>query len=221
MRRREDHVWALVQQQHGLANSAEARRTIESSIKEGMRPEAIPRNAVPRPALHDLRDRTPSAIFNLLLQPTHHVAAWLLNQVYLAFPNPDENWAGDCQTENFHARVWESLLLACFREQGMLVTQPYRSPDFHIENRRGEEAWIEAVTANPPVRYNHFNAEPQVLPRTLGNTSSVPPQYGLPKRWEANFSGAMIACLMSAERLSLSPWLISTRLVLWCGAEKL
>ena len=42
----------------------------------------------------------------------------------------------------------------------MLITQPYPSPDFHIENRRGDEAWIEAVTANPPVRYNHFNAEP-------------------------------------------------------------
>jgi len=41
-----------------------------------------------------------------------------------------------------------------------LVTQPHPSPDFHIENRRGDEAWIEAVTANPPVRYNQVNAEP-------------------------------------------------------------
>jgi hypothetical protein len=56
--------------------------------------------------------------------------------------------------------MWEAHLLACFREQGMLVTQPHRSPDFHIENRSGDEAWIEAVTANPPVRYDHFNAEP-------------------------------------------------------------
>ena len=64
----------------------------------------------------------------------------------------------DCQTENFHTRLWEALLLACFREQGLLVTQPHSSPDFRIENRHGGEAWIEAVTANPPVRYNHLNA---------------------------------------------------------------
>ena len=85
-------------------------------------------------------------------------AAWLLNQVYLAFPNPDESWAGDCQTDNFHTRMWEAHLLACLREQGVLVTQPYPSPDFHIENRCGDEDWIEAVTANPPIRYNQVNA---------------------------------------------------------------
>ena len=129
-------------------------------MREGAPPEPLPLNTAPRPALYDLQDRKPSTIFMLLLRPTHHVAAWLLNQVYLAFPNPDESWAGDCQTENFHSRMWEAHLLACFREQGMLVTQPYPSPDFHIENRRGDEAWIEAVTANPPVRYDHFNAEP-------------------------------------------------------------
>ena len=134
--------------------------TIESSMREGGRPEPVPPNTTPRPALYDVQDRKPSAIFMLLQRPTHHVAAWSLNQVYLAFPNPDESWAGDCQTDNFHTRMWEAHLLACFREQGMLVTQPYSSPDFHIENRRGDEAWIEAVTANPPVRYNHFNAEP-------------------------------------------------------------
>jgi hypothetical protein len=88
MRRREDYVWALVHQKHGFANLVDARSTIKASIKEGMRPEPIPPNTAPRPALHDLRDRTPSAIFALLLRPTHHVAAWLLNQIYLAFPKP-------------------------------------------------------------------------------------------------------------------------------------
>jgi hypothetical protein len=95
LRRREDHVWAVVRQEHGFADSTGARTTIESSMREGGRPEPVPPNTTPRPALYDVQDRKPSAIFMLLLQPTHHVAAWLLNQVYLAFPNPDESWAGD------------------------------------------------------------------------------------------------------------------------------
>ena len=61
-------------------------------MREGGRPEPVPPNTTPRPALYDVQDRKPSAIFMLLQRPTHHVAAWLLNQVYLAFPNPDESW---------------------------------------------------------------------------------------------------------------------------------
>ena len=164
MRRREDHVWVTVHQEHGFLDSTDARTAIESSMKEGARPEPIPPNTARRPALYDVQDRKPSDIFMLLVRPSHHVAAWLLNQVYLAFPSPDESWAGDCQTDNFHTRMWEAHLLASLREQGMLVTQPHPSPDFHIENRSGDEAWIEAVTANPPVRYNHVNAEPTSPP---------------------------------------------------------
>jgi hypothetical protein len=158
MRRREDQVWVMIRQEHGFSDSADARRAIESSMREGAPPEPIPPNTARRPALYDVQGREPSEIFMLLVRPTHHVAAWLLNQVYLAFPNPDKSWAGDCQTDNFHTRMWEAHLLACLREQGVLVTQPHSSPDFHIENRRGDEAWIEVVTANPPVRYNHVNA---------------------------------------------------------------
>jgi hypothetical protein len=47
---------------------------------------------------------------------------------------------------------------------GLLVTQPYESPDFQIENRLGGEAWVYAVTANPPLPYNHVNALPTVRP---------------------------------------------------------
>jgi hypothetical protein len=79
-------------------------------------------------------------------------------------PRPDQNWVSDCQTNNFHTRLWEAQLLASFREQGLLVTQPFESPDFHIENRLGGEAWVEAVTANPPVPYNHVNALPVTGP---------------------------------------------------------
>jgi hypothetical protein len=98
--------------------------------------------------------------------PSHHLAAWMLNQLYLALPNPDKHWASECQTVNFHTRLWEAQLLACFREQGLLVAQPYESPDFRIENRRGGVAWVEAVTANPAVPYNHVNAPPSAIPAT-------------------------------------------------------
>jgi hypothetical protein len=160
LRRREDHVWVMVRQEHGLSDSTDARTAIKTSMKEGSPPEPIPPSIARRPALHDVQDRKPSEVFILLTRPSHHVAAWLLNQVYLAFPNPDQSWAADCQTENFHTRMWEAHLLACLREQGLLVTQPHPSPDFRIENRRGDEAWIEAVTANPSIRYNQVNAPP-------------------------------------------------------------
>ena len=123
-------------------------------------PPGVPR----RPALHDLQNRTPSEVFRLLANGSHRPAAWILNQIYLALPQPDQNWVSDCQTGNFHTRLWEAQLLASLREQGLLVTQPYESPDFHIENRREAEAWIEAVTANPPIAYNHVNATPSVPP---------------------------------------------------------
>lgn len=122
------------------------------------RPNRCRRATAPRPALYNLQGRTPSDAFKVLTTTSHHPAAWMLNQLYLALPKPDKNWASDCQTVNFHTRLWEAHLFASFREQGLLVTQPQESPDFRIENRHGDEAWVEAVTANPSVSYNHVNA---------------------------------------------------------------
>ncbi len=149
--------------------------------------EPLPANTAPRPALHDVGNREPSTVFRALSTPSPHVAAWTLNQLYLAMPNPDKNWAGDCQTGNFHTRLWEAQLLASFRAQGLLVEQPHPSPDFRIENRKGGAAWVEAVTANPVTPYDHVNAPPSVQPeareelffgsaalrfaKTLGSTS--------------------------------------------------
>jgi len=163
MRRRVDSVWAVTADETGFSTLEEAKARIEPLLKIGEPREPLPPNTAPRPALHDTQGRTPSAIFELLRRPTHHLAAWALNQLYLALPNPDKNWASDCQTINFHTRLWEAQLLAAFREQGLLVTQPYESPDFCIANRRGDEAWVEAVTANPQVPYEHVNA-PQSRP---------------------------------------------------------
>lgn len=159
MRRRVDDVWCVVADERNFADRGEALARMATVMKDGSPPEALPPGTPARPALHDLDGRVASDIFMLLAQPPRHPAAWTLNQAYLAMPNPDPNWAGDCQTANFHTRLWEAQLLASFREQGLLVTQPYESPDFRIENRRGGEAWVEAVTANPPVPYNHANAE--------------------------------------------------------------
>jgi hypothetical protein len=63
--------------------------------------------------------------------------------------------------------MWELHLLAAFREQGLLVSQPYPSPDFRIENRKACVGWVEAVTANPPVPYEHVNTKPQSAPEGL------------------------------------------------------
>lgn len=158
MRRRVDDVWTVVAEEVGFASLDAAKARLEILLRVGEPPEPLPPNTAPRPALHDLDGRTASDVFKVLLQPTHHRAAWVLNQLYLALPNPDKNWAGDCQTVNFHTRLWEAQLLAAFREQGLHVTQPVESPDFHIENRLGGEAWVEAVTANPSTPYNHVNA---------------------------------------------------------------
>lgn len=173
MRRRVDNVWAVVAEELGFASLDMAKARLGTVLRIGEPPEPLPPNTAPRPALHDLGGRTASEVFDLLRQPSHHHAAWVLNQLYLAMPNPDKNWAGDCQTGNFHTRLWEAQLLAAFREQGLHVTQPVESPDFHIENHLGDEAWVEAVTANPSTPYNHVNA-PRALP---------------PEEWDALFFG--------------------------------
>lgn len=164
MRRREDAVWVVVIDNISCVDAEEARTRADAALLEGAQFEPLPPGVQRRPALHDLRGREASEIFRTLTRPSHHNAAWLLNQLYLSLPRPDRNWAADCQTENFHARLWEAQLLASFREQGLLVTQPFEAPDFRIENRRGGTAWVEAVTANPQVRFEPVNAMPTSQP---------------------------------------------------------
>ena len=164
MRRRVDGVWVEIAEKTGIASKSLALKEMKSLLENGPPNEPLPANTAPRPALHDLSGREPSAVFKTLTTPSHHLAAWTLNQLYLAMPTPDKNWAGDCQTGNFHTRLWEAQLLASLREQGLFVTQPYPSPDFRIENRKGGAAWVEAVTANPAVPYDHVNAPPSVQP---------------------------------------------------------
>lgn len=164
MRRRVDNTWAEVANETGLASLVIAMSKIEHLLQDGSSKEPMPSNTAPRPALADFGDRKTSAVFRTLATPSHLIGAWTLNQLYLAMPAPDKNWVGDCQTGNFHTRLWEAQLLASLREQGLHVTQPYPSPDFRIENRKGGAAWVEAVTANPTVPYDHVNARPSLQP---------------------------------------------------------
>ena len=159
MRRRVDGLWVLTADEYGLDSLEAARARIADLLREGSPAEPLPPNTAPRPSLGELGPRTPGQTFDLLRQRSHHRAAWVLNQLYLALPRPDKNWASDCQTANFHTRLWEALLLACFREQGVLLTQPFESPDFKLEDRHGHVGWVEAVTANPATPYEHVNAK--------------------------------------------------------------
>ncbi|NWN48004.1 hypothetical protein HT121_10385 [Pseudomonas sp. MAFF 301514] len=160
MRRRVDSVWVLLNRTESWACESEARAAIEIFLDTPAHPIPLVSGERRRPRLTDIGSGTPSGVFKSLFDPRRRIGAWMLNQLYLALPAPDLNWATDCQTENFHTRLWEAHLLAIFREQGLKVTQPEPSPDFHIANCLGGEAWVEAVTANPQERYEHFRAKP-------------------------------------------------------------
>jgi hypothetical protein len=167
MRRRTDQVWALSITDIRLFSYLEAMKLLEQELRSGIALLAVPSGEPVRPSLAKLGPKGAGSAFQLLNTRSHYPAAWVLNQVYLAFPRPDRHWARDCQTGNFHTRIWEAYLLACFREQGCLVKQNFPSPDFWIERRGGSHAWIEAVTANE-VPYDH-------VVRGAGNFPKGPP----------------------------------------------
>lgn len=146
LRRRVDSVWVLLSHSERTTGESEARASISHFLYTQAHPLPLPSGERRRAPLSRMGKRTPSVVFKSLFDPSRRIGAWALNQLYLALPSPDRNWVPDCQTENFHTRLWEAHLLAIFREQGLLVTQPKESPDFHIENRLGDEAWVEAVT---------------------------------------------------------------------------
>lgn len=158
MRRREDDVWAVLHRKVDFYSEEEALTIIRQECDEPACRVPVPSGTRRRVPLWNTKGCKPSGIFKLLGQSCRERGAWMLNQLYLAMPNPDPNWARDCQTVNFHTRLWEAQLLASFREQGLLVTQDYPSPDFHVTNKAGGEAWVEAVTVNPPERYDHASA---------------------------------------------------------------
>ncbi|WP_246875644.1 hypothetical protein [Pantoea ananatis] len=158
MRRREDDVWAVLRRESNSFSEEEALTIIRQACEESACRVPLPPGTRRRAPLWDVKGIEPSGIFKLLGVPYRERGAWILNQLYLAMPNPDPHWAKECQTDNFHTRIWEAMLLGSFREQGLFVAQEQPSPDFHVTNRVGGEAWIEAVTVNPSERYDHASA---------------------------------------------------------------
>ncbi len=130
MRRRLDAVWTVTRRKTGFPSPDAAASAMEPDLTESRPPEPIPPSTPMRPPLFEFGDREPSDVFRLLATHARRPAAWALNQLYLAMPKPDRNWVSDCQTTNFHTRLWEAQLLASFREQGLLVEQPVRVTRF-------------------------------------------------------------------------------------------
>lgn len=177
LRRRVDDVWSVLRHDDATVSERDALHLVNELCEAPAERVPLPPGSRRRPFLWDTSRIEPSDVFKALGNPTRQVGAWTLNQLYLAFPNPDANWASDCQTGNFHTRLWEAHLLAVFREQGLLVQQTHPSPDFRISNWRGDDAWVEAVTANPPEPFEHYGAEPADPPqerreRALGSAAA-------------------------------------------------
>jgi hypothetical protein len=118
-------------------------------MRPGEPPEPMRPGVKKRRVLLDMATREPGENFKLLTGTLNHVpAAIAVGEVYLAMPNPDDNFVSDFQTPNFDSRLFKLYLLAALREQGVTVLQDHESPDFLIQ-RAGHECYVEAVTANP------------------------------------------------------------------------
>lgn len=149
MRRRVDHRFTVTHQTDDQGSSDEAVAVVAEAMRPEDPPAALPPGEKRRPHLFAAgKKRVCEQLKILTGTVTHFPALMTIGEVYLAMPNPDSNFVPDFQTESFDSRLWELYLLACFREQGVMVTQNHPSPDFHIE-RDGHACWVEAVTANP------------------------------------------------------------------------
>lgn len=167
MRRRVDCVWVLTLDVSNLQDPEHAQKLVFEQLVEGAPREPLPSGTVRRPSIFRSGNKRTCALFQQLASDQRRMAAWMIAHLYYSLPKPDINWVRDFQTENLHTRLWELHLLACFREQGRFVTQDHPSPDFCLSNRSGESAWIEAVTTNPDVRYDHATTVAEPPPSLL------------------------------------------------------
>jgi len=151
LRRRVDHVWVRVDEAGPFDTPESALDHLSIAMRGGDPPEPLPPGARRRRPLIEIGPRGASPEFELLAGTVSHLPALMaVGECYLALPNPDANFVPDLQTNNFASRLFELYLLACFREQGLIVRQDHVSPDFLIE-KDGASCWIEAVTANSDV----------------------------------------------------------------------
>ncbi|MDR6585651.1 hypothetical protein [Herbaspirillum frisingense] len=148
LRRRIDHCWVKIDESGPWSTPEAALERLGISMRGGDPLEHLPPGAKSRPLLLKPGLRGTSAEFELLTSTISHLPALMaIGECYLALPKPDSNFVTDFQTNNFASRLFELYLLACFREQGLVVRQDHVSPDFLIE-KNGTDCWIEAVTAN-------------------------------------------------------------------------
>ncbi|MDR7193268.1 hypothetical protein [Luteimonas terrae] len=148
LRRRIDHCWVKVGESGTYPTPEAALDQLSINMGSGGPPEPLPPGDRRRRPLLKAGQREASPDFDLLTSTTSHLPALMaIGECYLALPNPDANFVTDLQSGNFASRLFELYLLACFREQGLIVRQDHVSPDFWIE-KDGKECWIEAVTAN-------------------------------------------------------------------------
>src|ERR1700733_10308727 len=147
-RRSADYRFITTSNKSGFVSHDAALIELTAAMRPGEPPESISPGVKKRPLLLDLGNRKPGENFKLLMQTPNHVpAAIAIGEIYLAMPNPDDNFVSDFQTTNFDSRLFELYLLATFREQGVTVLQDHESPDFFIQ-RAGHDCFVEAVTAN-------------------------------------------------------------------------
>jgi hypothetical protein len=130
-RRRTDHCFVVTSSKVGINSHDAALVELTAAMRPGEQAESVPSGRKKRPLLLETANRKTGDHFNLLTQTIKHVpAAIAVGEVYLAMPNPDDNFVPDFQTSNFDSRLFEL------------------SPDFFIE-RSGHKCYVEAVTANP------------------------------------------------------------------------
>ena len=79
MRRRIDDVWSVTAEELGFESLDDARSRLQVLLRIGEPPEPLTPNTAPRPPLHDLKGRTSSDLYSILLRPSHHPAAWALS----------------------------------------------------------------------------------------------------------------------------------------------
>jgi hypothetical protein len=148
LRRRVDYRFVVTHRSDGARSQDDAAAALATAMRPEDPPEALLPGEKRRPELFAVGRKRLGAHFKVLVSTlTHFPALMTIGEVYLAMPNPDDNFVPDFQAGNLDARLWELYLLACFREQAVSVAQDYPSPDFFIE-RDGHTCWVEAVTAN-------------------------------------------------------------------------
>ncbi|HEA3088178.1 TPA: hypothetical protein RVR74_000457 [Aeromonas salmonicida] len=149
LRRRLDHCFVVKAHGGSFSTKEEAFSELNNILALGSPPEPLRSGERRRPNIFQLDARTPCDAFRLLLDtPAHWAAACTVAEIYFSLPKPDNNFASDMQTANFDSRLWELYLFACFREQGIMVSQDTPSPDFKLTSGV-LQGYVEAVTANP------------------------------------------------------------------------